>query len=246
MCRSSMVAFIAFGLAVAGTSPQSCAQELPSGFYIGAFASGNFVDMDNSEQDLALPGPPPATFEGTANLDGVGGGLLLGFDLPIGNGFSVGVEADAGIANLSSNFDGHIWEADTSFTVRGRAGVNVAPGINLFATAGVAILDVEYVGAIQQPPPNTPPPAAPPPPPPPAAAPPPPAPPTAPTKVTDTLTGFVVGAGGEFETGFGFDLRFEYLYSSFDDWDFLVGTELYLVDTSSHVIRFGVTVPIGN
>lgn len=92
---------------------------------------------------------------GTAETDLSGGlaNVTAGYNHLLGNGIVVGVEADLGLMNLEADdkviFDGHVWKSQFgSFwgTLRGRAGWLWNRDTLVYATGGLAIVEVDEVG----------------------------------------------------------------------------------------------------
>lgn len=197
--------------APAGANPNN-------GFYFGLFLAGVFAEQDVLE--ITDPGPPPTLEVGTAELDGVGGTVAIGFRAPIGGNVIAGIEGDVTVGDFDDNYDGDTYESSYLATIRALLGLQVSDNVLLYLTGGVAFLDAKYTGEV--------------------------APPVAmlpPAVDDDLLTGFTIGAGGELTTPVGVNIRLQYLYANFDDWDFFAGQDYYEVETDAHIAQLGFVIP---
>lgn len=189
-----------------------------NGFYFGLFLAGLFAEQDVTE--ISDPGPPPTIVVGTADLDGIAGTLAIGYRAPIATNIIAGIEGDVTVGNFEDTYDGDVYDSSYLATIRALLGFQVNNNILLYLTGGIAFLDAKYTGEV--------------------------APPVAmlPPAVDDELlTGFTIGGGGEITTPIGVNIRMQYLYANFEDWDFFVGQEYYDVETEAHVAQIGFVVP---
>jgi len=191
-----------------------------NGFYFGILLAGVFAEQDVVE--ITDPGPPPTYEVGTAELDAVGGTLAIGFRAPIGGNIIAGIEADVTVGDFEDNYDGDKYHGDYLATLRAIFGMEFGTSTFLYLTGGIAFLDANYVG-------DAPPPAM-------------------TVGVADeTLIGFAVGGGAEFALGMGgVKIRTQYLYTSFEDWDFVTNGEYYDVETDAHIAQIGFVIPFPN
>ena len=155
-------------------------------------------------------------------------GLLGGYNLQIQDRFIVGVEADFAWANLDGWQGNHVWGAEWSGSIKGGLGYLMTPGIMLFGSLGAGYSELQYDGGPVIPP----------------AAP---APPPLPQEFIDELVcGYSLGAGFEAYLNDVIRVRFDYLFTDFDDWSFVATDgDSFEVDAENQVIRFGVVVLIG-
>lgn len=210
-------------LSLMGALPSAKAQaqaNVNNGFYFGISLAGVFAEQDVLE--IEDPGPPPVIEEGTAELNAVGGTLAIGFRAPIGSNIIAGIEADVTVGNFEDNYDGDNYHGDYLATLRAIFGMEVGASTFLYLTGGIAFLDANYVGDL----------------------------PMAPMTVgsaDETLIGFAVGGGAEFGIGMGgVKIRTQYLYTSFEDWQFVTNGEYYDVDSDAHIAQIGFVIPFPN
>ncbi len=198
---------------------------------IGAFLQGQWSNAKVVETIPPAPEPPldaPPAMQpliplgggissGKGNLNGFGGGVALGYDWRLHDGWLVGVETDIGVIGGSELFVGaggvSRVESDLFGTVRVRVGKRIQPDWLLYATGGYAYLGTDFKSAT--------------------------------TTADTTLHGWTIGGGTEFKFG-GVNLFAEYLYADFRRWSVLDGVNRYDLDLASHVVRAGVKIPLGN
>ena len=167
-----------------------------NGITFGVFGSGAFSEVEFQETLIA---PPNTSENATGNIDGAGIGLLIGYDLPIGNGFFIGAEGDIAWGdwkqsyNVSPTLVGY-YDIKQMITIRGRAGMEVADGAVIYGTAGYLHAKVEHGLFI------TPPTAGP---------------------IDREFNGWTAGVGGEMSL-FGATAFIEWLYLGFGDTSFIL------------------------
>jgi len=162
---------------------------------------------------------------GTAqqSLTGGLGSVTMGYNYLISPSLLVGIEGDLGIMDLRADdkviFDGHVWESQFGAlwgTVRGRAGFLWNQRTLLYATAGLAFMQLDEVGygdAAGQTAWNT-----------------------------DFRTGWVVGAGVEYALSSTMTAKLEYLHMDFGSYSGLSeNREPYSFDNSVDLIRAGLS-----
>jgi len=219
---------VAFGFVVAAvTSGQTQNYEGPGLLYSGVFLQG-------SQTAFTVDGPEAAS--GTASGQGLGGGVLLGYDLRWNN-LLAGIEADVSVEDGGAALAGRSYTLGYIATVRGRLGAFVHPNWLVYATGGVAAIGVEFQAGTPGEDTST--------------------------KVNESLIGWTAGAGIEFDL-FHFTLFGEYLYSGFDSFRLTrqlpaptpTGTppvtlpppppEHYTIDADQHLFRLGVKFKMGH
>lgn len=216
--------------AFVAVTTSASAQTANTGLNIGVSLSGTFVDLDVRETETAPAMPTEPVYEaGKSGFDNFGATLAIGYNLPLGIVIA-GIIADITLADFSNNYGGNSYDADYMATLRAQIGMQVLPGVMAYLTGGFAWLDASYSGAIIMAPPATT--------------------PTVMSKDNSILNGWVIGIGGEIDTGLNFGTgpvmaRAEYLYGEFEDWKFWKGTELYDIDVEQNIVRIGVVVPLG-
>lgn len=190
----------------------------------GAFLQGGFTNLDVQDNRGLV--------RRTLDLDGAGIGVSFGYDWRIGN-LVLGIESDAATSNDNARVGIHTFATDYFATFRGRIGAFARPDLLLYATGGLALAGVEYQpirngggggadsdnGTVF----------------------------TGSTlKSSQTLAGFVVGGGIEYDWH-GILLFGEYLYAGFEDWTFSApGPSRLAVDLDTHSVRVGVKFKIGD
>jgi len=149
-------------------------------------------------------------------VSGFFGGALLGWELRR-DSYIVGVEGDFAYAAI----DGTNSAASTSMDVGWLASLRLRGGVNLdgytvYATGGVAFANVEAGISTA-------------------------------TPATDTamLTGAAVGAGIEVPLAYNVSGRLEYMYYTFNNSDFTIGTTPVQADLRLHTVRGAVVYDFG-
>ena len=272
--RTAYVAAVAAAVAVAssamaradGYEPQVVTVAAPNfaGGYIGLNAGGTWGSTDYSTD----PGCPATTFavfcdsnassavngravarSGTGSLSSSGftGGIQAGYNWQVGR-IVFGGEGDFGAFSLgkSANPTGvfpqpflgtnyaltESMSTDWLITVRGRLGVTVAPQLLLYGTAGVALTDFQFStsyadNAIDSTFPGG----------------------AGSTSISNVITGWTIGGGGEWLLDRRWSIKAEYLYIDFGSTNIpvaLSNTEDYTqtmsvdADLSAQVARVGV------
>lgn len=196
----------------------------------GLLRFGVFGQVGNTNFDIE----EPEVARGSTSDTAFGGGATFGYDYLFQNGLTLGIEGDIGIDTADA--DRRFRDFSTNFTasIRGRIGGYVSPDLLLYGTAGVAFLGVEYDGL------------------------------TSPVSEfrfgeSDTLTGWIVGAGAEYDWH-GIVFFGEYLFASYDSFSFeepvdivdeggvLIESNFFRndIDIDQHLFRFGVKFIIGH
>lgn len=164
-----------------------------AGFYAGVHAGIANRDGDiSTENSTFSPEFPLATLHDSSFI----GGGQIGYNWQAGQ-VVVGIEADGSWTKLKEDktafdvFEGfaqYTSEIDWLITIRGRAGFAATPGMLLYATAGLAIADVNlkynsYFGSFS---------------------------------TSDTQVGWTAGLGAEFMIGSNWTVKAEYLHVQLD------------------------------
>ena len=154
---------------------------------------------------------------------GFAGGVSAGYDFRLYDRWLLGVEIDGSFGDARARAGLTDYGFDYLMTARGRLGVYVRPDWLLYGTAGVGYLGVEAQR------------------------------PGLGNKAAETMTGYVVGAGTEFDWHhvilFG-----EYLYGDFGERNFTLTGSSGLVPTSvrhdasidAHLVRLGIKFKVGH
>lgn len=271
--RPAYVAAIAAAVAVAtsmaradGYEPQVVTMAAPSfaGGYIGLNAGGTWGTSDystdagcrpttfavfcDSTASSAVNGPAVAR-SGTGSLSSSGftGGIQAGYNWQVGR-IVFGGEGDFGAFSLGKSVNPtgvfpqpflgtnysltESMSTDWLITVRGRLGVTVAPQLLLYGTAGVALTDFQFStsyadNAIDSTFPGG----------------------AGSTSISNVITGWTIGGGGEWLLDGRWSIKAEYLYIDFGSTNIpvaLSNTEDYTqtmsvdADLSAQVARVGV------
>jgi opacity protein-like surface antigen len=214
-------AFIVFVAAAAAGQAHAQNYDGSGQLRFGAFVQGADLEFDVQR---------PAVAAGTGSADGFGGGVSFGYDWVLRDRLVFGLEADASVDDSSVKIHRRSFASDYLVTLRGRLGAYLQPGWLVYATGGAALLGVEFQRPFFAPvPPATFGDSA--------------------TKISDTLTGWTVGGGTELDLA-GITLFTEYLYASFDTWEFKDSVSRILtqheVDVDEHLVRVGVKFKIGH
>lgn len=152
---------------------------------------------------------------GSASPGGLGVGVSFGYDIRTGSGFLYGIEADGSFGDARSTALGTGYGFDYLATLRGRAGFYTRPDLLIYGTAGVAFLGFEAQ------------------------------PTNGGSKAYETLTGYTVGVGAEWDLAHTL-LFAEYLYAGFGDRQFNVDAVRHDVDADAHLLRFGIKFKTGH
>jgi len=189
-----------------------------TGCYIGIQGGGAWQSVKNS---FSNSGAPPFTAE--SDQDGSGGvvGGHLGCNLQTGH-WVWGIEGDGEWASIKGD-DGGVGGDTNEFKVRWMASVRGRIGVSwdrtlFYATGGVAFIGAQSNVL------------------------------NAPTEsISDTLTGWTVGAGIEHAFAPNFTARIEYRFSDFGTNDFVFPVNSYTErhDVQIHAVRVGLTYKWG-
>jgi opacity protein-like surface antigen len=186
--------------------------------YVGGLVGYHLIGND-VHQRLPLPEARAST-----DLDGFAGSLVVGYRRPMYDHFLIGAEADFTVGDNRGSALGYRYVADWAVSLKAIAGVFVRPGLLLYATGGIGWLGVNsapfrYPTGLLSP--DDP-------------------------RVSATLLGGVVGAGIEWETGHGFNVRAEYLYGAYEGWRPGTDVREASVDNDMHQLRIGVVISLDN
>lgn len=151
----------------------------------------------------------------SADPSGFTGGVSVGYDLRLWRHWLLGIELDGSFGDARDRADLTDYGFDYLLTLRGRVGVYPLDHWLLYGTAGVGFLGTEHQR------------------------------PGFGNKVTETLTGFVGGAGTEINVHhvilFG-----EYLYGDFGDREFTIANLRHEANIDAHIVRLGMKFKIGH
>jgi len=141
-------------------------------------------------------------------VDGFVGGGLVGWELRR-DGFLVGVEGDIGATGIEgvNTADSTSVEVNWLASLRLRAGADMG-GFAVYGTGGVAFANMDAAITTAAPPSDT-----------------------------QTLTGYVIGAGMEAPLTESLAARLEYMYYDFNPSDFMIGGAAVQADLRLHVVR---------
>lgn len=127
------LAAVAAGLAASPALAQSTA---PGGFYAGALAGYEGIDVESADGSV------------TADADSAIYGVNLGYDLSLGSAF-VGVEGELSTSGGSTEFPDSFsgaregLDANGQYYIGARAGVALTPGIAAYGKVGYTALDTK-------------------------------------------------------------------------------------------------------
>jgi opacity protein-like surface antigen len=169
-------------------------------------------------QGYSMPASETKPAAASGNLDGYGVGASFGYDLNVGKGWIVGVEADGVATDSGSRINGSSYTVDYMATFRGRLGYHVHPNMLLYGTTGIALNGMHYKGATTASLTN----------------------PNAVLKESGTVHGWTIGGGLEWRR-YDTIVFGEYLYANFDKFDFNGGFGInHALETEAHMFRLGV------
>ena len=174
---------------------------------------------------------PPAA---DGNAGGFGGGVSFGYDAALTDQILVGIVGNVTVGDWRYNYDfgerlvGY-YDQDVRLSLRGRAGVVVAPGLLVYGTAGFERVELEHGGT------DTP--------------------PTepmpmgggaglgghGPQTISFSTDGWVAGGGAEVNIG-GATVFGEYLRSEFDAVEFVLHGENHRFEHEHDTLRGGVKI----
>src|SRR5258705_6492977 len=158
---------------------------------------------------------------GSTHADGFGGGGTFGYDLLLSSGWLIGFESDIAAGDWTSTRAGRDLNVDYMSTFRAPAGSYVRPDLFIYATGGFALLGVQHKGLFdtilgQR------------------------------LKSSDTLSGWTVGAGVEYEWAREMVFFGEYMFASFDNFTVREGNGgSFTTSEDQSVLRLGVKFKIG-
>ncbi len=175
------------------------------GFYSGVHVGYTDHAADITQNGVAL---------GSGSSSGAGFGTILGLNFFHDNGFIIGIEGDFSWDERDVRLGGDVYELDHWGTFRLRAGYLIKQSLLIYATAGLAYADFDFVDN--------------------AAG-------GARATGSDHLWGFAVGGGLEAVVAQAVKVRAEYLYTAFEDWAFNSLGTAHGADSDAHIVRFGAT-----
>ncbi len=146
---------------------------------------------------------------------GYTGGVSSGIDFNITSRFLIGVEIDGSFGDARGVVNGTDYGFDYLFNLRGRVGAYLRPDLLVYATSGVSWLGFEA----QQP--------------------------GVGIKAADTVTGYIVGGGIEYDWGHAI-LFGEYSRGFYGSREFNLAAVRHEVDLDVDVIRVGLKFKIGH
>ncbi len=188
------------------------------GLYVGASLGGGW---GSSTQHYDRAGD-----HGVAELEPAGGlaAVSAGYNWRLGRSIVAGVEADLGIMNVSQGattvFDGHVWSSNFGplfGTLRGRAGYLVSEDLLAYATAGLALANIDDTSIG-----NTP----------------------GETAMENGMrAGFAVGFGAEYAMNEAWTLKAEFLHMDFGEVSGQsTNAEDYSFENSVSILRVGANI----
>ena len=215
---------VATGVAEFGFAETAHAQNWDGSGLIrfGAFLQGSFTDFDTTQTPPAAP-----AFRQTTSPDGLGGGVVAGYDMRFGQ-IIVGGEIDASWDNAHGRPPGSqvdIYAVNYLATARARLGLMVHPNVLLYGTGGLAMLGAEYkfggpgtvaatAGVFNQ--------------------------------KSANMFGLALGGGIEYDAGWGIMFG-EYLYNDYGSWTFgNFNRTAMAVDATGSLARIGIKFTVGH
>ena len=213
MGRAIAAWILAMAVMVAAVGRSSATEDPLRGLYVAGFFTYNWTPTD-------IAAPIPNNVNGTIDIDGGGGTILVGYRLPWfhHNRLVLGIEADGTFGDIGASFDGHRYATDWLVTVRAVAGWHITSHLTWTVTGGVGWLGLNTAPLVQIP--------------------------LVTQRQSSTQTGWVVGTGLEYLTHYGFLIRGDYLYGEFDGWDINNAADTRSVDPVLHQFRIGIVVPL--
>ncbi len=197
------------------------------GFYVGGMVGYDSFHNDNASDLPGFDGQNGGRLTGLGS-DGIAGGVVLGFNVPLGNSFIVGIEGSgrysdaSGKTSISDNTSNSSIEQGSreSWGVVGRAGVLLSRNTMVYASGGwgQTRFNTRFI--------NT---------------------PTggSPTTVFDdgiTRNAWRVGGGIEAALGGGWTGRLDYTYANYSDYDVVLNsTNSFTVKPVAHQLSLGVS-----
>jgi opacity protein-like surface antigen len=184
----------------------------------GQLRFGAFVQGQLAPATASLPSSD------SKDLHGGGVGASLGFDWNLYQRWIVGIEADGVATDAGSRITNGTYNSDYFANFRGRVGYRYNPQMLIYGTAGVAFHGIHFRGPGQPTQTN----------------------PDGLFKISTTLPGFVIGSGVEYDWH-GMKLFGEYLFASYEPWDFTGGLNTrYSLQSDEHMFRLGVKFVYGH
>jgi outer membrane immunogenic protein len=226
--RTAGLAGVVLAASSGAALAQSSADRNPfTGFYLGGMVGYDSFHNDNRADLPSFDGENGGRLTGLGS-DGIAGGIVAGYNIPLGDRFIIGIEGSGRYSDAS----GHTSVSDTtsdsrieqgqrwSWGVTGRAGVLVSPRTLLYASGGwgQTRFNTRFI--------NTP-----------AGA--------DPTEVFNdgvTRDAWRVGGGIEAALGGGWTGRLDYTYSNYGNYDVVLNpTNGFTVKPVSHQVSVGVS-----
>lgn len=213
MGRAIAAWLLAMAVMVAAVGRSSATEDPLRGLYVAGFFTYNWQPTD-------ISAPIPNNVNGTIDLNGGGGTILVGYRLPwhYHNRLVLGIEADGTFGDIGASFDGNRYATDWLVTVRGVAGWHISSHLTWTVTGGIGWLGLNTAPLAQVP--------------------------LATQRQASTQVGWVVGTGLEYLTHYGFLIRGDYLYGQFDGWTINAPTDTRSIDPTVHQFRIGIVVPL--
>lgn len=176
------------------------------GLYAGVFADYSAFAGSASQNGIGV---------GSATSTGPGAGAILGIGIPLGGSLVAGVEGDFSWDDRRITRAGDDYVMSHWGTLRLKLGYLASPDLLLYASAGAAFADFDYVDRS----------------------------PAGNLEGSEHIWGFAAGAGAELAVHGSLRLRAEYLYTTFETWDFAAPVR-HRLDSSVHIGRLGATVKV--
>ncbi len=196
---------------------RALAQTSFDGTYKGVSIGYGWNDLDTTKSVVVLPPAAPQPDRVGSTTNGLTGTIFLGHSIGIADKILAGLEGDFTWSDFKGVFHDDSYRTSWGATLRGRLGYEVKSGILAYATAGAAWLNIDVA-------------------------------PSGLGQFSNTLFGYVVGGGVEVATSLPLHtrLRFEYLYSKYENWNFYASTTVgEKLSPELQQIRFGIILPFG-
>jgi outer membrane immunogenic protein len=198
-----------------------------AGFYVGGMVGYDSFHLDNRSDLPGYDGENGGRLTGLGS-DGIAGGVVLGYNMPLGRNFILGIEGTGRYSDASGSTsvsddtsDSTIRHASRgSWGINGRAGVLVSPNTMIYASGGwgQTRFNTRFI--------NTP-----------AGA--------DPVEIFNdgiTRDAWRVGGGVEVAMGHGWTGRLDYTYSNYNNFDVVLDpTDSFTVKPVSHQVSVGVS-----
>jgi outer membrane immunogenic protein len=225
--RAACVAAGALALSAGAASAQMRDDNPFGGFYAGAQIGYDSFQLNNRSDLPDFDGENGGRLTGLGS-DGIAGGVVLGFNIPLGSAMIVGIEGTGRYSDASG--DTSVSDEDSESTIRqgtraswsimGRAGILVSPNALLYAQGGwgQTRFNTRFI--------NTPTGAD-------------------PVEVFDdgiTRDAWRVGGGVEAALGGGWSARLDYVYANYSDYDVVLSpTNDFTIKPAVHQVSLGVS-----